>query len=329
MIAALELRGWTVLDPVFLLGVPMFVLVAAWRLRRPGAALPSAQTELFAGLPRTLRARCRHLPLWASALAGCLLVVALARPVRRELLPQREQGVDIALVIDTSSSMSLTDMDEREPVRRVDAARIRALEFVAARTHDRVAFIAFARYAELRCPPTLDEQALRAFVGVTDAVAEGSDFDGTALGVALAKAVQVLERSTAKSKLCVLLSDGETTRNLPGTILPEDAAKLAADAGIRVHTVGIGQGMPTFGGFVPLEFRDLKLFAEKTGGRFFEARSDRDLQQVYAEIDRLEKTELEDPRYRMADGFALPLGAGLLLLLGSLLLEVFWIRRVP
>jgi Ca-activated chloride channel family protein len=329
MIGFPEIYGWSLLDPWFLLGIPVLVLAAVVRRLWPRAALPAAQTALFAGLPRTLRSRLVHLPLWSSVLAGCVLVVALARPVRRELLPQREQGVDIVLVVDTSSSMSLEDMDEREPLRRVDAARTRALEFAAARVHDRVAFLAFARYAELRCPPTLDEQALAAFVSATDIVPEGSEFDGTAIGVAVAKAVRVLEHSTAQSRLVVLLSDGETTRNLPDTILPEDAAKLAKDAGIRIHAIGLGHGMPTFGGFVPLEFKDLKLLAAETGGRFFAARTDRALAEVYAEIDALEKTELEDPRYRTEDGFAWPLAAGLLLLGLSLLLEVFWIRGVP
>jgi Ca-activated chloride channel homolog len=322
----LEIAGWSLMDPWFLLGVPMFAFATVVRQWSARAALPAATSQLFRGLPRTLRRRCVHLPLWLSCTAACVLVLALARPVRRELVPQHEQGVDIVLVVDVSSSMKIRDMDDDGKLRRVDAARERAMEFAAARTDDRVAFVAFARYAELRCPPTLDENALAAFLAATDTVPEGSEFDNTATGVAVAKAVAILEHSTAKSKVVVLLSDGETTDD---TILPADAAKLAVDAGVRIHAIGLGNGMPSFGGFVPLDFKDLRMLAEKTGGEFFEAHSDKDLARVYHAIDQLEKTELEDPRYRIIDGFEWPLALGLSTLLLALLLEVLWIRGVP
>ena len=321
-----DLGGYTLLDPWFLLGVPVFLFATLLRRWRARAALPSAQTHLFAGLPRTWKQRCGNLPLWLLLVSGCVLVVALARPVRREVVPQKEQGVDIALVVDTSSSMKIDDMDEQKSLRRMDAARTRALEFAAARRDDRIAFIAFARYAELRCPPTLDERALAAFLTATDTVQEQTELDGTAIGVAIAKAVQVLQKSTAKARIAVLLSDGENTVN---TIEVDAAVKLAADAGIRIHTIGIGQGQPTPFGVQPLDFQALKLAAEKTGGQFFAARSDRDLAAVYGEIDRLEKSELEDPRYRTVDAFAWPVGIGLAALLLALLLDVLWIRGVP
>jgi len=326
LLAALELGGYTLLDPWFLLGVPMFAAATLLRRWRPRAALPAAQTALFAALPRTLRARCVHVPLWLAGTAACVLVVALARPVRREILPQKEAGIDIALVVDLSSSMQIDDMDQSNALRRVDAARQRALEFAQRRDHDRVAFIAFSRYAELRCPPTLDEKALAAFLTAIDTVPPNSEFDGTAIGVAIAKAVQLLDTSTAKSRVVVLLSDGENTVD---TIPVDEAVKLAADAKIRIHAIGLGHGTPTPFGFRPLDFAALKLAAEKTGGKFFAAKTDADLGEVYAEIDRLERTELDDPRYRLVDGFQWPLGTGLLLLVLALLLEVGWIRRAP
>lgn len=330
MIAALvglpEVAGYTLLDPWFLLLVPVGIAAAVWRRWRSRAALPAAATGLFAGLPTTLRARCVHLPLWLLCLSACLLALALARPVRREVLPQREQGIDIVLAVDISSSMQMQDMGDGDRVRRVDAARTRARAFAAGRTRDRVAFVAFARYAELRCPPTLDERALDAFLGALDALPVQSEIDGTATGVAVAKAVSVLQSSKAASRVVVLLTDGETTVD---TIAVDDAIKLASDAKVRVHTIGIGRGQPMFDRFVPLDFRDLKAIAARTGGQFFTAPTDGDLAKVYAEIDALEKTELEDPRYRFVDGFAWPLSCGLLLLALSLLLEVGWIRGVP
>jgi Ca-activated chloride channel family protein len=258
-------------------------------------------------------------------LAATCLAIALARPVRRDVVPVREEGIDILLVVDTSSSMMIDDMGS-EGVRRMDAARTRAEEFAAARKSDNVGMVAFARYAELRCPLTLDEKALAAFLRVLDTVPPGSENDATAIGTALAKAVQVLKTSKAKSRVVVLLTDGLNTVQ---DILPADGAKLAKDAGIRVHAIGLGNGLLTPNGFVPLDFSDLRSIAETTGGQFFQPKTDADLGEVYARIDELEKTELEDPRYRTVDRFEWPLAAGLLLMLLALLADVLVFRRVP
>ena len=329
MIAAWDVLGFTLLDPAFLVGIPLLLVLGALRHLREGAALPAAQTALFADLPRTLRARLVHLPHWLAVLAGCVLVVALARPVQRELVPRLEEGIDIVLAVDVSSSMTIPDMDESGTRTRMVAARERALEFARARPNDRVALVTFARYAELRCPPTLDEEALASFVTAVDTVPPGSELDATAIGVGLAKAVQVLEDSPARSRVVVLLTDGQTTVAGSDTISSEDAAKLADDADVRVHTIGLGHGQPMPGGFVRLDFQELKDISERTGGRFFEARTEQDLGRVYALIDELEKTPIEDPRYRTIDHFEAPLLGGLLGLLCAILLETLWIRRVP
>lgn len=328
--------GWTLgevtlLDPWFLAAIPVVLAAVAWRWRRPRAAMPTASVALFAELRPTLRQRLRWLPQALRLFAAILLCVALARPVQRDVLPLREEGVDIVLVVDTSSSMKIPDMTDDERFRRMDAARTRAEQFARARGRDRVGLVAFARYAELRCPPTLDEEALGAFLRVLDIVPEGSELDATAIGTGLAKAVQVLQKSKAKSRVVVLLSDGENTdpRMLPDQVEPGDAAKLALDAGVRVHTIGLGNGVPSVFGMQPLDFGSLKQIAETTGGQFFQPKSDADLAAVYVRIDELEKTELEDPRYRLVDRFEWPLGAGLVLLLVAVVVETLLFRRVP
>lgn len=326
MIASWTIGEVTLLDPWFLLAVPLAALAALWRWWRPRAALPTASVSLFAGLRPTLRQRLRWLPQLGRLVAAVCLGVAMARPVQREVMPMREEGVDIVLLVDTSSSMQIPDMDETGQTKRIDAARQRAEEFAAKRTHDRVGFVAFARYAELRCPATLDEQALAAFLRAVDTVPQGSELDGTAIGTALAKAAQVFGKSQAKSKVAVLLTDGENTVH---DILPAEGAKLAKDAGVRVHTIGLGNGTPTPFGFRPLDFTELREVAETTGGQFFQPKSDSDLAEVYQRIDQLEKTELEDPRYRMIDRFEWPLAAGLALLLLALFAEALLFRRVP
>ena len=322
----MTLSGYTLLDPWLLLGC-VAVAGAAWRratTRR--AALPTAAAHLFEGLPRTLRQRLAWLPLALLTLSGVALSVALARPVVREVVPLKEDGIDIVLAVDVSSSMLQEDMRDDEAYRRMDAARERAEQFAAARTDDRVGVVAFARFAELRCPPTLDEDALAAFLRVLDTVPRGSEFDATAIGVALAKAVDVLAESDAKSKVVVLLSDGE---NNVDEILPEDAAALAKDAGVRVHTIGLGRGRPSVFGFMPLAFDSLKQIAAKTDGEFFEARTDDDLAGVYDRINELETSERQDPRYRTVDRFEVPLAVGLALLLLGVLVDALIVRRVP
>ncbi|MBX3462355.1 MAG: VWA domain-containing protein [Planctomycetes bacterium] len=326
MSASLGLGEIVLLDPWFLAVVPLALLAALWRWRRPRAALPTAAVTLFAGLAPTLRQRLVWLPQALRLLAVLCLGVAMARPVQREVLPVREQGVDIVLLVDTSSSMEIPDMDAKGTLRRMDAARARAIEFALRRRHDRVGLVTFARYAELRCPPTLDEDALAAFLRTVDTVPANSEYDGTAIGTALAKAVQLLARSEAKARVAVLLTDGDTT---VFDIQPADAAGLAKDAGVRVHTIGLGHGNPGPFGFVPLDFGDLRRIAETTGGTFFQPQSDQDLAEVYARIDELEKTDLEDPRYRMVDRFAWPLACGLVLLVLALLAEALLFRRVP
>lgn len=331
MTARWALGDVTLLDPWFLAAIPVALLAVLWRWRRPRAALPTASASLFDGVGPTLRQRLTWLPQAVRLVAAVCLCFAMARPVQRDVLPLREEGVDIVLVVDTSSSMKIADMSDDERFRRMDAARTRAEEFARTRVRDRVGLVAFARYAELRCPPTLDEDALGAFLRVLDIVPEGSELDATAIGTGLAKAVQVLQKSTARSRVVVLLSDGENTdpRMLPDQIEPGDAAKLALDAGVRVHAIGLGNGLPSVFGMQPLEFAALKQIAETTGGQFFQPKSDADLGAVYARIDELEKTELEDPRYRMIDRFEWPLGAGLVLLVLGACVETLLFRRVP
>ena len=170
MIGFLDIAGYTLLDPWFLLGVPLCVGLLLWRSWRPRAALPAASLLGLSRLPSTLRARLLPAPLWLKTLSAMVLCLALARPVQRQVVPLRSEGVDIVLVVDVSSSMQINDMDARRDLRRVDAARERASAFAAARHNDRVGLVTFSRYAELRCPLTLDHEALAQFLSAIDTV---------------------------------------------------------------------------------------------------------------------------------------------------------------
>jgi Ca-activated chloride channel homolog len=320
----------TLLDPWFLAALPVVWLLFLWRMARPRAALPTASVAVMAGLPRTLRTRLRTLPLILWVLALSALAVALSRPVTRDVMSLRERGVDIVLLVDVSSSMRATDMNDENTKTRVAAAREKALQFAKARTHDRVGLVTFARFPELRCPLTLDQEALAEFLRKIDAVRPQSEEDGTGIGIALAKAVELLQGSDAKARVVVLLSDGEETI---GTIMPDEAAKLAKDANVRVHTIGIGKPrmIQTFLGtqMIPVDFSALEGIAKTTGGRFFAAADADELAQVYKVIDEMEKVELEDPRYRTVDWFHYPLVAAVALLLLAMVMELGWIRGLP
>lgn len=274
-----------------------------------------------------MRARLWRLPSVLLALALTAFSVALARPVSRDVLPLREQGIDIMLVLDISSSMMATDMDRSGRVTRMQAARECAAEFAAARTNDRVGLLTFARFPEQRCPMTLDQDALGAFLRTVRTVPQNSSENQTGIGVALAKATTLLEKSEAKSKVIVLLSDGE---NNILDITPEDAARLAKDADVKVHCIGLGIGQRiSRNQWLKPEFKSLKAISEIAEGEFHEAESGDELKSVYARIDAMEKVEIEDPRFRTVERYRLPflVGAGLLLL--QLLVEFLWIRRTP
>jgi len=317
------------LDPWFLLLGLVAVLAVALRWRTPRAALPTPSALLFAGLPRTLRQRCARLPLVLMGLAAVALAVAMARPVLREVIETEDNALDILLVLDTSASMD--ERDVGDDLRRMDAAIERAAEFVQGRDRDRVGLLTFAAFAELRCPPTRDHDALRAFLATVDTVPQRSFENSTAIGVAVAEGARILGGvdalpGAANSKVMVLLTDGQ---NRVEDVLPTEAAKLAADAGVRVHCIGLGQGERTFLGFRPLDFSELREISTTTGGVFFEAKDSADLATVYAAIDALETVPRSEEQVRVEDQFVWPMGVGLGLLLLALMLEFLWIREAP
>ena len=263
------------------------------------------------------------MPTLLLASGGAALCVAIARPVEKDLVPRTSEALDIVLVIDVSSSMN--QQDERG-VRRIEVARDRAIEFVESREGDRISLIAFAAYPDLRCPPTRDRRALQAFLNPLETVRDDSAEDGTGYGAALAEAVELLAGSESKSRVVLLLTAGEENVN---EIPPRDAAEFANESGVRVHAIGFGAPVQTILGLREPDFTLLTDVAETTGGEFFRARSSEELGAVYETIDQLEKSEVEDPIYRVSEWYETPrwIASGLLTL--GLLLESLWLRRSP
>ena len=247
------------------------------------------------------------------------------------------EGVDIALVIDRSSSMQHTDL---APDRtRLDVVKDVVTDFAVRRMTDRegaadnVALISFAAYPQLLCPFTLDVGAVTGFLEDLEFV-DNRHEDGTAVGIALAKAVSVLRETEADSKVIVLLTDGENNIDL---ITPMESSAAAAEEGIRVHTVFAGRYVFSVDFFGrqqrterEIDTTELQRIAKVTGGQFFRAKDKGGLESVYAEIERLERTEREEIRHSETyDLYLRYLGAGLGLYLLAWLSILTWARRLP
>jgi Ca-activated chloride channel family protein len=294
-------------SPWLLLLLGLVLLALRWRggPRRAASVRYPSLAALRAVAPRGAAHRRAILGVLRMA-ALVLVVVALARPqVGAAPTKVHREGVDLVLAVDVSGSMLAEDFTVgQERASRLAAVKSVVKEFVAARPEDRIGLVLFAARPYTQCPLTLDHGWLlqnleRAEVGMIE--------DGTAVGSALASAVNRLRPSTARSKFVVLLTDGQ---NNAGRITPQTAAEAAAALGVKVYTVGAGTrglapypAQDMFGNKVyrpvPVDIDEdtLKKIALTTQGRYFRATDTKSLTDVYAEIDRSEKTPFEAPAY--------------------------------
>ncbi|MGC8867723.1 MAG: vWA domain-containing protein [Elusimicrobiales bacterium] len=238
-----------------------------------------------------------NLPLYARFISLLFIIVALARPqqIIKEEIPPTE-GVDIMLVIDTSPSMAAQDLEPN----RLEAAKKAGEDFVLKRKDDRIGIVVFGGVAFLSCPLTLDHDAVIGFIrriqlGMTKT-------DGTAIGDAILVALNHLKRSKSKSKIMILLTDGRSNTGIVQD--PLTAARMVKEFDVKIYTIGTAKKgparIPTGDPFNPyitieddLNDRELDEIASMTGGRFYRATSKEELERIYSEIDRLEKTRFE------------------------------------
>jgi Ca-activated chloride channel family protein len=263
--------------------------------------------------------------LRALALAGVIIAVAQPRSGARASTVNSE-GIDIALTVDISSSMLAEDF---QPQNRMEVAREKLKRFVMARKTDRVGLVAFSGEALTQVPLTTDYPVVLAAI---DNLQVGQLEDGTAIGTAIATAANRLRNSPGRSRVMVLLTDGENNR---GAIDPRTAAQAAGAFGIRIYTIGVGsEGMapvPVGRGLFGLRYenRPVKIdepllteIASTTGGRYFRAKDAAALQAIYEQIDQLERSAVEAKAFiRYTEQFRWPLLLGVVALLGEL-----WLR---
>lgn len=330
------------LQPWFLLLLPA-ALLPWWTARRQRGAVAHADLADAHSAGASLAARLRFLPTLLRSLAVALVILSIARPVKaNEQTQVRVEGIAIQMVVDRSGSMRALDFSLRgKQADRLSAIKAVARDFIVGggsagsagdlggRPNDLIGLTTFCSFADGICPLTLDHDYLvESLEQVTFA---GRGEDGTAIGDGLALAVERLkdvrvrakelndanapqEGTIVKSRAIILLTDGENTA---GDIEPRDAAKLAQSYGIRVYTIGVGTN-----GVAPIPSQDffgrqvmdyqqvaideplLKEIATGTGGRYFRATDTASLSAIYAEIDRLERTETESRRYLEYADFA-------------------------
>lgn len=300
--------GWA--SPSFFLGFLPLIAVALYLLFLRNRQIPTIQfssASVFKGVPHGWKARLSFLPVTLKILGLLFAIIALARPQESSTKIKRNvEGIDIVLVMDISDSMLIEDM---EPENRYGAAKKTIRDFIKGRVSDRIALVLFSGEAFTRVPLTLDYKIL---LDATEDIAVSHKIKmGTAIGVGLATAVARLKDSTAKSRIVILLTDGE---NNSGTIAPETAIEIAKGYGIRVYSIGIGRDGPTqlpviatdaFGRqiktyqpfFSQVNEELLQLMADQTGGKYYRATRTNALANVFKDIDRLEKSKVDINRY--------------------------------
>jgi Ca-activated chloride channel family protein len=281
----------------------LLVLFPLWWLWRKGdGGLRYSRGDVAARAGRKVGRWLGALPGVLRALTVLSLIVALARPQTGVATDEvKAEGIAIALVVDVSSSMLALDM---QPLDRLEVAKRTVLEFVKNRKYDRIALVAFAGEAMTLVPVTIDYPVLEN--AIQDLSVDLLE-DGTAIGTALATAANRLRRTPGTSHVAILLTDGENNR---GEVDPLTAARAAASYGIRTYTIGVGSEgvapVPIGRGPLGTEYANMRVrldedllrrIAAITGGQYFRATNARALEEIYRQIDELERTPVRVRRY--------------------------------
>jgi len=316
---------------VLLLLVPVLI---AWYVisgdRRQGAVMIS---DISAKGLSSWKTTLRHLPLALRLLALMFLIVVLARPqTKYEEQHSEGEGVDIVLCIDVSGSMTAQDLTPN----RLEAAKNVAIDFVNKRLTDRIGIVIFSGESFTQCPLTTDHNVL---LSAIENIRNGLLEDGTAIGAGLGTSVDRLRTSKSKTKVVILLTDGE---NNGGLIDPQTAKEIAKAFNIKVYTIGVGtdgyapqpvqtpMGIVMQNGKVSIDEKLLKEIAGETGGKYFRAKDNEGLAGIYNEINALEKSKVEViTRTRHTEKFFPFIIAAMALIVLEVLLRFTVFRKFP
>jgi Ca-activated chloride channel family protein len=317
----------------FLAVIPLMIFWY-WKMgMRKETSITYSSLKIFEGMPVNWKERLRHVPIVLRCLAIAFFIIALARPQSFSSGQNvTTEGIDVVMALDISGSMVSEDLKPN----RVEAVKNVVEKFIENRPNDRIGLVVFSREAFTQCPITIDHSVL---INLLKKIGPGMVPDGTAIGNGIADAVGRLKDSKAKSKVIILLTDGE---NNAGEIDPLTAADIAKAYGIRVYTIGAGtEGEAPYPVQTPFGVRYqmlpsevdeplLKNIAEITGGMFFRATDNTALNNIYLKIDKLEKTKIEVTSYRnAAELFSDWLNLGFILILLELILSKTVFKKIP
>lgn len=328
--------NYTFLHPQYFWLLLLLIPMIAWYIWKQNSIHPTIQISslrLFSKIGKSRKSYLRHLPFIFRILTIIFIIIALARPrSTNQLQNVTTEGIDIMISLDISGSMQAMDFKPN----RLEAAKDVAINFISGRPNDRMGLVIFASESFTQCPLTLDHNVL---TNLFRDVRIGMLEDGTAIGMGLATAVNRIKDSDAKSKVIILLSDGENNR---GTIAPLTAAEIARTFGIRVYTIGVGSvglapvpintvfGQQIQQQEVRIDEAMLSEIAEITGGQYFRATNKAALEKIYSEIDAMEKIKIEVQEYtRYSEEFLSFALLALLFLLLEIVLKNTVLRTLP
>jgi Ca-activated chloride channel family protein len=308
-----------------LLVLPLLLLWFFWKRKQQTAVLKISSLKGF-DTSKNWLAKLRPLLFVLRLITLALIIVAMARPrtVDESTRIKTTKGIDIVIAIDVSASMLARDLKPN----RLEALKVVASKFIQARPNDRLGLVEYAGESYTKTPLTSDKNIVLS--SLKSIKYNTTITGGTAIGMGLATSVNRLKESRAKGKVIILLTDGV---NNSGFIDPKIASELAVEFGIKVYTIGIGSngmalspiGILPNGSFqygniqVEIDEGLLKQIAETTGGKYFRATSNSKLEEIYEEINKLEKTEIEETKYKSYDELFRPL---VLAAFGLLLFEL-------
>lgn len=283
-----------------LLLIPAMVAWYIFRQKDSKASLQISTLQSFANSPVSIKVYLRHILFALRLIVIALIIIVLARPQSTNIQKNvTTEGIDIILAIDVSGSMLARDFTPD----RLEAAKEIGIKFISGRQTDRMGLVIFSGESFTLCPLTTDHASL---INMFKDIKMGILEDGTAIGSGLATATSRLKDSNALSRVVILLTDGVNNR---GEIAPLTAAEIAKSYGVRVYPVGIGSigtapypvqtpfGVQYQNMEVKIDEEVLQQIAEMTGGRYFRATNNKALEQVYSEIDKLERSKIEVTEY--------------------------------
>lgn len=325
-------------NPLFFLLLLVLVPYIVWYVMRFKQSLPSLKvpdTTKYVKVPKTFRLYLMHFPFLLRIILISLVVCILARPQSKHSWSDTDvEGIDIMLAVDVSTSMLAQDFKPN----RVEALKEIAQKFIEKRPNDNMGLTMFAGEAYTQCPLTTDHTVLMNLYNSVDCnmAARGVIDDGTAIGDGIMNAILRLKESQAKSKVIILLTDGV---NNSGNISPQTAAEIAKKYGIRIYTIGIGRNgmapypLPTGGtAMLPVEIDEQTMtkISTETGGQYFRAQKNAELDAIYQDIDKMERTKFNVKQFSRRGELYQPFAlAALVVLLMEILLRTVVLKRLP